>query len=255
MGGDIVLRILESTDLLKAASLWAPAVTDFPRFNLEKRVVMEKCGRIDPGDIYEYVAEGGYAAALGQLLADVFRRTRGRGLALFTSYDMLQRAAAVVQRELADSGLPLLIHGESGSREALLEAFRADGSAVLLGTQSFWEGVDVVGEALTCLVGARRPFAVFTDPVVEARCEQLEAEGQGAFHGYSLPNAVIKLRQGFGRLIRSRRDRGIVILADRRIVARGYGQWFRRSLPAPVRAVPDRPQLLALIDAFLAAAD
>ena len=199
----------------------------------------------DPDD-----GQGGYAEALAHLLADVFRRTSGRALGLFTSYDMLTRVAAALRRDMAGDGIAILVQGESGSREAILDAFRTAGSAVLLGTHSFWEGVDVVGEALSCLVVARLPFAVFTDPIVEARCQQVEAEGESAFMGFSVPNAVIKLRQGFGRLIRSRSDRGIVIIADRRIVARRYGRWFCSSLPVPVRGMPDGEQFLSVIESF-----
>jgi len=108
-----------------------------------------------------------------------------------------------------------------------------------------------VGETLSCLVVARLPFAVHTEPIHEARCEQVEARGQSAFFGYSLPNAVIKFRQGFGRLIRHRTDRGVVIVTDRRIVTKRYGKWFQRSLP--VRTLPvDRPeQFPEAIDRFL----
>jgi ATP-dependent DNA helicase DinG len=193
---------------------------------------------------------GDYVQALGGLLADVFRRSRGRGMALFTSYQMLTQTAAVLREALAGSGMRVLVQGESGSREAILDAFREDGAAVLLGTHSFWEGVDVIGDALSCLVVARLPFAVFTDPVIEARCQQVEADGDSAFMGFSVPNAVIKLRQGFGRLIRSHTDRGLVIIADRRIVSRRYGHRFRSSLPVPVRAIPDPDEFRAVVQGF-----
>lgn len=120
-----------------------------------------------------------------------------------------------------------------------------------MGTHSFWEGVDLVGETLSCLVMARLPFAVFTDPIIEARCEQIEAEGGNAFMHYSVPNAVIKFRQGFGRLIRHRTDRGVVIITDRRIISKRYGDWFRRSLPVRTTAIPDKNQFLDIISSFL----
>jgi len=194
-----------------------------------------------------------YAEALGRLLANVFRRTQGRGMALFTSYDMLRRTGEVLEPALRDDAILVLSQGQSGSRESITEIFRQDLASVLMGTHSFWEGVDVAGETLSCLVMARLPFAVFTDPIVEARCEEIEARGENAFVTYSLPSAVIRFRQGFGRLIRHRTDRGIVIVADRRILTRRYGDWFRRSIPARTAAVRDENELLEQVERFFAA--
>ena len=191
---------------------------------------------------------GNYAEALGELLAEIFRRTHGRAMTLFTSYDMLQRCVKTLREKMADESIPILVHGESASREHLTQTFKQDVESVLLGTHSFWEGVDVPGESLSCLVLARLPFPVFTDPIVEARCERLEAEGTSAFAGYSIPAAVIRFRQGFGRLIRHRNDRGIVIVADRRVAQKSYGQWFRRSVPVPMQTYRDREGFLAAVD-------
>ena len=198
--------------------------------------------------------ERDYAAELGQLLAQVFERTRGRGMGLFTSYDMLRRTTDVLRRESAAAGLDVLAQGESGSREHITDTFRHNPETVLMGTHSFWEGVDVVGESLSCLVVARLPFGVFTDPIIEARCEQIEADGGNAFNGYSLPSAVIRFRQGFGRLIRHRTDRGIVIVADRRILAKRYGAWFCRSLPARTVGFREPVAFLDAVQAFFEAA-
>lgn len=197
----------------------------------------------EPGE-----AGGNYAEALGALLAEIFRRTRGRALTLFTSYDMLQRCAQTLRAKMTDNSIPILVHGESVSREHITQTFKQDVESVLLGTHSFWEGVDVPGESLSCLVLARLPFPVFTDPIIEARCERLEAEGTSAFAGYSIPAAVIRFRQGFGRLIRHRNDRGIVIVADRRVAQKSYGQWFRRSVPVPMLTYPEREGFLAAVD-------
>lgn len=193
-----------------------------------------------------------YAEELGFLLADVFRRTQGRGMALFTSYAMLRETTRVVESELNGTGIQVLAQGKSGSREAITRAFTDDVESVLLGTHSFWEGVDAVGETLTCLVVARLPFAVYTDPIIAARCERIEQQGGNAFMEFSLPNAVIRFRQGFGRLIRHRQDRGVVIIADRRIVTKRYGGWFRRSLPTSSIPIATREQLLDAVDEFLA---
>ena len=109
--------------------------------------------------------------------------------------------------------------------------FRRGGRCILFGAQSFWEGVDVMGEALSCVVVAKLPFASPGDPVVSARCELIDREGGSSFSQYSLPLAVLRLRQGFGRLIRHRLDRGVVVIADPRVATKGYGRTFLRSLP------------------------
>jgi DNA polymerase-3 subunit epsilon/ATP-dependent DNA helicase DinG len=116
---------------------------------------------------------------------------------------------------------------DESSRTRLLEAFRHGSQVALFGTNAFWEGIDVVGEALSCVVVARLPFAVPTDPIYAARAEQFDAP----FMQYAVPQAVLRLKQGFGRLIRSRSDRGAVVILDRRLVTRFYGQTFLRSLP------------------------
>ena len=199
--------------------------------------------------------EKSYVEALSALLARLFERTGGRGLALFTSYLMLQHVTAHVRESLPEKGISVLAQGETFSREYLMETFRSEIASVLMGTHSFWEGVDVAGESLSCVVMARLPFGVFTDPVIEARCEALEAAGQSAFRGYSLPQAVIRFRQGFGRLIRHRGDRGVVVVTDRRILSKSYGNWFRSSVPVATVSVHDEEQFLDAVEAFLSQSD
>ncbi len=196
-----------------------------------------------------------YAAGLALFLKDLFKATQGRALVLFTSYEMMRAVAANIRYELADTDITLLVQGDGLSRESMTEALktsqtRATSGTVLFGAQSFWEGVDIAGEALSCVVIARLPFAMVGDPIVEARSEKLAREGNNAFRDYALPEAVIKFRQGFGRLIRSRRDRGVVVITDPRIVTKNYGQVFRQSIPSSVHTITDLPDLLRRVTDF-----
>lgn len=192
-----------------------------------------------------------YSTELAELMAEVFRRTNGRGMTLFTSYEMLRRSYEILNERFLGEGIEILAQGMSGSRKNITSIFKRDIHSVLLGTHSFWEGVDVVGEALSCLSIARLPFGVFTDPLIEARCEQTESEGENAFMNFSLPSAVIRFRQGFGRLIRHKSDRGIVIIADRRIIAKRYGKMFQDSIPCPTNVYNDKEKMLEDIADFL----
>ena len=153
--------------------------------------------------------------------------TRGRAFVLFTSYaqmnDIYQRLRGAVQ-------FPMLRQGDA-PRSALLEEFRSTPNAVLFATSSFWQGVDVQGEQLSCVIIDRLPFAVPSDPVVAARVKAIDAEGRNAFFEYQIPSAVITLKQGFGRLIRSLEDRGLLVLLDNRILTKPYGRVFIDSLP------------------------
>ncbi len=195
---------------------------------------------------------GGYAEQLSGLMLDVFTRTRGRAMGLFTSYEMMNQVARLLEEPLREAGIRLLVHGVNGTRDQITRAFRAGGARVLLGTHSFWEGVDVAGEALSCVVMARLPFAAVGDPIIEARSEQIEQAGGSPFREFALPQAVIRFRQGFGRLIRTREDRGVVIVADPRVVTKNYGSTFRRSLPCPLQSVASRDDLLARVEALFA---
>jgi ATP-dependent DNA helicase DinG len=142
--------------------------------------------------------------------------------------------------------LPLLLQGEGGKNE-LLERFRRLGNAILVGSQSFWEGVDVRGEALSLVVIDKLPFAPPDDPVLSARIERMKAEGRNAFMDYQLPRAVINVKQGAGRLIRDETDRGVLMICDPRLVAKHYGRRIWRSLP-PMR----RTRVLEEVLAFFA---
>ena len=154
--------------------------------------------------------------------------TRGRAFCLFTSYAQMNE---VYNRLLGELEYPMLLQGNAPKR-ALLEEFRITPNAVLFGTSSFWQGVDVQGEQLSCVIIDRLPFEVPSDPVVAARVHAIDAEGGNAFYQYQVPAAVITLKQGFGRLIRSLHDRGLLALLDNRILKKAYGRVFVESLPA-----------------------
>ncbi|HJU72698.1 MAG TPA: helicase C-terminal domain-containing protein [Gemmatimonadaceae bacterium] len=168
--------------------------------------------------------------------ADVATAADGGMFVLFTSHRDVRAAAEALRALGANARWPLLVHGED-QRDTLLRRFRGDGRAILLGTSSFWEGVDVPGDALRAIVLARLPFRVPTEPLVAAHAEAVEARGGDAFRDYMLPHAALRLKQGFGRLIRSHADRGVVVLCDSRAISKGYGEELLDALPPARRAV------------------
>lgn len=193
--------------------------------------------------------EAGFGAATTAALRELLITTRGRAFALFTSFSALQRAYRDLAPDLEARGMLPLCQG-SEDRQALLERFKATRGAVLFGTDSFWEGVDVPGDALVLVVIAKLPFGVPSEPLQLARAEAVERRGGSPFAELSLPQAVLKLKQGFGRLIRNHADRGAVVILDRRLVTRHYGRAFLDSLPpARIEVAPLRdllPQVAAM---------
>ncbi len=168
-----------------------------------------------------------FTAKAAERIRRLLEITRGRAFVLFTSYAQMND---VYQRLLGEVAFPLLRQGDA-PKNALLEEFRLTPNAVLFATSSFWQGVDVQGEQLSCVIIDRLPFAVPSDPVVAARVKAIDADGGNAFFQYQVPAAVITLKQGFGRLIRSLHDRGLLVLLDNRILKKQYGRVFVESLP------------------------
>ncbi len=177
--------------------------------------------------------------------------SEGRMLVLFTSHAMLRATAETIREPLSRRGLQLFAQGVDGSRSFVLEAFRKFPKSVLFGAQSFWEGIDLPGDQLTTLVIIRLPFAPPTHPVTVARHERLMAEGRSPFFSDSLPEAIVRFRQGFGRLIRTVRDKGVVVVMDKRIVTSRYGHRFLQSVPDVGRCIGPERQVVQRMRTFL----
>ncbi|MCH7838274.1 MAG: hypothetical protein IIC26_07170, partial [Chloroflexi bacterium] len=184
--------------------------------------------------------ERGYQAALQQSIIELVRASRGRALVLFTSHASLRATHAGIKQALEEEQILVLGHNIDGTPRRLLQSLRDQPNTVVLGTASFWEGVDVVGEALSLLIIARLPFAVPSDPIFKARSELFDEP----FNDYAVPQAVLRFKQGFGRLIRRKTDRGVMVVLDGRLHRKAYGGAFLRSLPpctvrrAPLREMP-----------------
>jgi ATP-dependent DNA helicase DinG len=219
------------------------------------RLGVEKCRTLALGSPFDYANQatlyietdlpdpndaGRFLPAACAKILEYVRLTRGGAFVLFTSYKMLSDAAAALRENLASLGLPLLVQGEGMSTVTLLDKFRRTTNAVLFGVSSFWQGIDVRGQALRNVIIVKLPFAVPDEPMIEARLEAITRAGGNAFMEYSLPQAVIKLKQGFGRLIRSKTDSGIVVLLDSRVTGKRYGKWFLEALPECKRVVIGR---------------
>lgn len=195
-------------------------------------------------------SDAGYQEFLSRFVGDLLELTEGHALVLFTSYEMLRATYESTRDRLAELGINSLRQGED-DRARLLERFNQDRSSVLFATQSFWEGVDAPGDALQIVVLCRLPFRVPTDPVLTARTEMIEAQGGNAFTDLALPEAIMKLRQGFGRLIRRATDRGGVVITDVRVLKKPYGALFLRSLPETQESFKSARGVLEDIERFL----
>jgi ATP-dependent DNA helicase DinG len=218
--------------LTLARELVVPSHFDYPR----QALLYLPPGMPDPRDP-EYFTQ---AAERTRRMLEI---THGRAFCLFTSHAQMR---ATHQRLASELPYPLLLQG-TAPRTVLLEQFRDTPGAVLFGTSSFWQGVDVQGEQLSCVIIDKLPFAVPSDPVVKARMDAITAAGGNAFFDYQVPSAVITLKQGFGRLIRSLKDRGVLMLLDPRIQRQRYGRIFLDSLP-PYR----QTQSIEDVEAFFA---
>jgi len=190
----------------------------------------------------------GYTGAVVQAALPLIGASRGRAFLLFTSLRAMQRAHEILQAEFERRGwdYPLMLQGE-GSRNEMLARFREHGNAVLLGSQSFWEGVDVRGEALSLVIIDKLPFAPPDDPVLAARIEAMKKQGRNAFMEYQLPRAIIALKQGAGRLIRDESDRGVLMICDPRLITKHYGRRVWQSLP-PMRRTRDEVVAVAFFN-------
>ena len=180
-----------------------------------------------PNDMPDPNERGRYQQAVERALIELAAALGGRTLALFTSYTQLQQTAQAIRPRLALGDITVYDQLDTSNRQALLESFKTTEKAILLGTKSFWEGIDIPGATLSALALTKLPFPIPTDPIISARSETFN----DPFKEYTLPETILRFRQGFGRLIRNQTDRGVVVLLDKRLMSKSYGQDFLDSLP------------------------
>ena len=193
-----------------------------------------------------------YISEIGEHIISIAEATKGRLLILFTSYDMLRKTYELIKESGFLREYSLLAQGiTGGSRTRLVRNFQRFEKAILLGTSSFWEGIDIPGEDLSCLVMVRLPFSPPDEPLTEGKCLEIKKSGGNPFYDYSLPEAVIRFKQGFGRLIRTRNDKGVMIIFDRRVISTQYGKVFLESLPMIQAKEMNIDQTVDLINKWL----
>jgi ATP-dependent DNA helicase DinG len=191
-----------------------------------------------PKKMPEPTAREEYEKALGHWIRHFVSMTQGKAFVLFTSYQTMQKLADSLAAFFRSEKITCLVQGGAMPRHRLLQRFKEDRDSVLFGTDSFWQGVDVPGEALSNVILTRLPFAVPDHPLTQAKCERIVAEGGDAFRQYSLPEAILKFRQGVGRLIRTQSDKGIIVILDNRVLTKPYGKAFLAVLPkCPIEVV------------------
>ena len=210
------VHIRKALGIAQAEEIVVPSLFDYPKQSI----------LYVPKDIPDPRDDGFFESAKGHI-AEVLRICQGRAFCLFTSYEMMQKMHLALKDVLP---YPLLLHGTM-TRNELLSQFRNTPHAVLFGTSSFWQGIDVRGEQLSCVIIDRLPFGVPSDPILQARVKKIENAGGSGFFDYQVPKAAIALKQGFGRLIRSTTDRGVLVMLDRRLQHQNYGNIFVESLP------------------------
>jgi ATP-dependent DNA helicase DinG len=196
-------------------------------FDYENLVTLVMIGDAPPPEQRDEQLRPFYHMMLKRYLSE----TGGGAFVLFTSYQMLKRCASDLTAWLSERRMPLFVQGEGISRSEMIRRFKQQPNGVLFGTDSFWQGVDVPGQALRNVIITKLPFAVPTQPVIEAKVERIKDRGGNPFGEYQLPSAILKFKQGFGRLVRTQTDSGLVVVFDPRIHSKSYGKQFIDALP------------------------